>query len=71
MSDYVIGPCGGDSELLWSYSLYGNGESAGVNELSEHSAEEIGSWKLSIENPDEFYYEGAEEDDEAKLEEDV
>ena len=56
MSDYVLGLCGGDSELLWSYSLYGNGESIGVNGLPEHSAEEIGGWKLSVEYPDEFYF---------------
>ncbi len=68
MSDYVTGLCGGDSELLWSYSLYGNGESIGVNGLSEHNAEEIGKWKLNIEYPDEFYYyEGAE--DEGDIEE--
>ena len=70
MSDYVIGLCGGDSELLWSYSLYGNSESVGVNGLSEHRPEDIGRWKLSIENPDEFhYYEDTEEDDEAEREE--
>lgn len=63
MSDYVIGPCGGDSELLWSYSLYGNGESIGVNGLSEHSAEDIGGWKLSIEYPDEFYFYESTEDE--------
>lgn len=70
MSDYVIGLCGGDSELLWSYSLYGNSKSVGVNGLSEHRPEDIGRWKLSIENPDEFYYyEDTEEDDEAEREE--
>ena len=62
MSEYVIGPCGGDSELLWSYSLWGGGNSVGVNELKEHSAEEIGSWKLSIECPDEYYFDEESEE---------
>lgn len=62
MSEYVIGLCGGDSELLWSYSLWGGGNSVGVNELKEHSAEEIGSWRLSVEYPDEFYYDEESEE---------
>lgn len=62
MSEYVIDLCGGDSELLWSYSLWGGGNSVGVNELKEYSAEEISRWKLSIEYPDEFYYDGDNED---------
>lgn len=57
MSDYVRGPCGGDTEQLWAFSLSGNGESIGYNGLREWKASDIGGWKLSIENPDEFYYE--------------
>lgn len=64
MCEHLVGPMGGDTETIWHFSLYRDGQYDGVNYICDFLSEvDVREWLLSISTPDEFYYFESPSDD--------
>ena len=67
MCEHLVGPMGGDTETIWHFSLFRDGQYNGINNISDFLSEvDVREWQLSISIPDEFYYFEAPSDDDTE-----